>query len=92
MRARSIQAMHKSGAIRYDKEASWYPAFESELMMVADSGPRGRHDDQFDAFAYLGLTLDQHYEAMSDEEIEDELYEEAFEDYTDMGRCQYTGY
>jgi predicted phage terminase large subunit-like protein len=44
MRARSIQAMHKSGSIRYDKEASWYPDFESELLTVSDSGPRGKHD------------------------------------------------
>jgi len=92
MRARSIQAMHKSGAIRYDKEASWYLAFEAELMMVADSGPRGRHDDQLDAFAYLGLTLDQHYEAMSDEELEDEEWEEAYDAYHDQGRNQVTGY
>ena len=58
----------------------------------SDSGPRGRHDDYFDAFAYIGKSIDQYYEAMSDEEIEDELYEEAFEDYTDMGRNHTTGY
>ena len=92
MRGRSIQAMHKAGAIRYDKKASWYDAFYAELMMVADSGPRGRHDDQFDAFAYLGLTIDQHYEAQSDEEIEDEDYEQVFEDYHDHGRDHHTGY
>jgi predicted phage terminase large subunit-like protein len=92
MRARSIQAMHKAGAIKYDKEAHWYPAFESELLMVADSGPRGRHDDMFDAFAYLGLTIDQHYEAQSDEELEEEDYEEAFEDFHSLGRCHATGY
>jgi predicted phage terminase large subunit-like protein len=92
MRARSIQAMHKAGAIKYDKEASWYPAFEAELMMVADSGPRGRHDDMFDAFAYLGLTIDQHYEAQSDEEIEEDEYEEVFEQYHHEGRDHHTGY
>ena len=92
MRARSIQAMHKAGAIRYDKKASWYPAFESELLLVADSGPRGRHDDMFDAFAYLGLTIDQFYDAQSDEEIENEEYEQIFEDYHDQGRDNHTGY
>jgi predicted phage terminase large subunit-like protein len=91
-RARSIQAMHKAGAIRYDKEASWYPGFESELLMVADSGPRGRHDDMFDAFAYLGLTINQFWEAQSDEELEEEEYIEAFEDAHSMGRCAQTGY
>jgi predicted phage terminase large subunit-like protein len=92
MRARSIQAMHKAGVIKYDKEASWYPAFEAELMMVADSGPRGKHDDMFDAFAYLGLTVDQFFEAQSDEEIEEEEYDALFEDYHDLGRCHVTGY
>jgi len=92
MRARSIQAMHKSGSIRYDKEAGWYPDFEAELMMVADSGPRGKHDDYFDAFAYCGLTIDQYFEAYSDEEIEDLEYDDFFEDYADQGRCASTGY
>ncbi len=92
MRAKSIQAMHKAGAIRYDKEASWYPAFEAELMMVADSGPRGRHDDMFDAFAFLGLTVDQYYEAQSDEESEEEEYTSMFEQYHSMGRNSTTGY
>ncbi len=92
MRGRSIQAMHKSGSIKYDRKSSWFDAFEAELMMVADSGPRGRHDDQFDAFAYLGLTIDQHYEAQSDEEIEEEDYDIAFEEYHDEGRDHTTGY
>jgi len=92
MRARSIQAMHKSGGVRYDKEASWYPDFEAELMMVADSGPRGKHDDFFDAFAYVGLTIDKYYEAYSDQELEDEEYDDFFEDYADQGRCASTGY
>jgi len=92
MRARSIQGKHKSGFIRYDKEASWYPAFEAELMMVADSGPRGRNDDQFDSFAYVGLSVDKYFEAYSDEEIEDEENESLFEDWHDQGRCASTGY
>lgn len=92
MRARSIQAMHKSGSIRYDKSASWYPDFETELLTVADSGPRGRHDDYFDAFAYIGLTIDKYYEAQSDKEIEDEEWEEEFDSFFDQGRNATTGY
>ena len=92
MRASSIRGMHKAGAIKYDKEASWWPGFHAELMMVAESGPRGKHDDMFDAFAYLGLTVDKFYDAQSDEEIEDEEYEEAFEDMHSLGRCHNTGY
>lgn len=91
-RARSIQAMHKAGAIKYDKEASWYPDFESELLMVSESGPRGKHDDMFDAFAYLGLTINQFWEAASAQELEDEEYEETLEEFHSMGRCAETGY
>jgi predicted phage terminase large subunit-like protein len=92
MRASSIRAMHKSGSIRYDKKASWYPDFSSELLMVAESGPRGRHDDMFDAFAYLGLTVDQYWDAQSAEEIEDEEWDDMYEMYHDMGRSAVTGY
>lgn len=91
-RARSIQAMHKAGAIKYDKDASWYPMFETELLMVSESGPRGKNDDMFDAFSYLGLTINQFWDAQTDQEIEDEEYEELFEDMHSMGRCATTGY
>jgi len=92
MRARSIQARHKARAIRYDKEASWYPAFEAELMMVDNSGPRGKNDDQLDAFAYLGLNIDKFWDAMSDEELEEEEWEEAYDEFHDLGRSDVTGY
>ena len=91
-RGKSIQAMHKSGAIRYDKQASWFPEFYSEMQTITDSGPRGKHDDMFDVFAYLGLTIDQFFEAESDKEIEDAEYEEMFEEYHDLGRSPVTGY
>ena len=92
MRASSIQALHKAGQIRYDKETSWYPAFEAELLMVSNSGPRGRNDDQFDAFAYVGLSIDQYFEAQSDDELEEEEYQEEYEKYHDLGKCSTTGY
>ena len=92
MRARSIQAMHKAGQIRYDKEASWYPDFEGELLTVADSGPRGKHDDYLDAFAYVGLTINQYFEAQSDQEIEDEEWEDEWDEFHHQGRSATTGY
>lgn len=91
-RGKSIQALHKMGAIRYDKLASWYPDFYSEMQTITDSGPRGNHDDTFDAFAYVGLTIDQYYEAQTQQEIEDDEYDEIFDDYYDSGRCHATGY
>lgn len=92
MRARSIQALHKAGMIRYDKSASWYPDFEAELLTVSESGPRGKHDDYLDALSYVGLTINQYWEAQSDEEIEEEEYEKEWEMFHDLGRCASTGY
>lgn len=91
-RGKSIQGMMKAGLVRWDKEADWYPATESELMTIATSGPRGAHDDRFDAFAYIGLTVDQYYEAQSPEEIEEEEYDLAFEETFEMGANEDTGY
>ena len=91
-RAKSIQAMHKSGSMRYDKHASWWPDFYNEMMTITQSGPRGKHDDLFDATAYVGLAVHQYFEAMSPQEIEDDEYEEAFEAYHDLGRSAVTGY
>jgi predicted phage terminase large subunit-like protein len=91
-RGRSIQAMHKAGAIRYDKESSWFPDFYAEMQTITDSGPRGKHDDSFDAFAYVGLTIDQYFDAQSDEELEEEEYQQMFDDYSSQGRCPTTGY
>jgi len=61
-------------------------------MTVTDSGPRGKHDDCFDAFAYLGLTVNEFFEAESDEEIEEEEDLMLWEDFHDLGRCHVTGY
>ena len=92
MRGRAIQGMVKSGFVKFDKEASWYPDLENELLTISDSGPRGAHDDQFDAFAYIGLTIAEYFEAQSDEELEQEEYDEMYDDYHDQGKCQTTGY
>jgi predicted phage terminase large subunit-like protein len=70
-RARSIQARMRSGACRFDTDAEWYQNFEDELLRF----PRDKHDDQVDAWAYLGLLLDRMWEAPSDKEVEDEEYE-----------------
>lgn len=78
--------------MRYDKEASWYPDFESELLTISESGPRGKHDDYLDALAYVGLTIDQYWEAQSDEELEEDEYLTEFDDFADQGRCWSTGY
>ena len=66
-RARSIQARMRSGACKFDKETDWYQDFEDELLRF----PRDKHDDQVDAWAYLGLMLDRMWEAPSEKEIDE---------------------
>ena len=90
-RAGSIQARMRAGAVRFDKETDWYQPFEDELMRF----PRDKHDDQVDAWAYMGLMLDKMWEAPTDKEIDDEEYRYMKHKYeTDemVGRSQITGY
>jgi len=89
-RARSIQARMRSGACRFDKEADWYQAFEDQLLRF----PRDKHDDQVDAWAYLGLMLDRMWEAPTEKEAEEEEYRTYVSDSlgVDSGRSSICGY
>lgn len=89
-RARSIQARLRARSVRFAKEEDWYTTFEDECCMF----PRGKHDDQVDAFAYLGLLLDKMVEAPTQAEQEDEEYlnELRSSEYGDAGRSGFTGY
>lgn len=71
-RARSIQARMRAGGVRFDREADWYPELEQELLTF----PRSVHDDQVDALAWLGLTLDRMVEAPTPGEDSEEQYNE----------------
>ena len=88
-RSRSIQARMRAHSVKFNKEADWYPIFENECLTF----PRGKHDDQVDAFAYLGLMLDKLIEAPTKEEIEeDEYYAESRNDGAASGQSTTTGY
>jgi predicted phage terminase large subunit-like protein len=90
-RARSIQARMRAGAVRFDKEGDWYQPFEEELLRF----PRDKHDDQVDAWAYMGLLLDRMWEAPTVVEEEDEEYRLMVRktDYDSLnGRSLVTGY
>lgn len=87
-RARSIQARMRSGGIRFDKDASWYPILEDEMVRF----PKDRHDDQVDALAWVGLTIDQIQDAPTQKELEDLEYEEEFGNEEFTGRSSVTGY
>ena len=90
MRGRSIQGRVRARTVKIDKEADWYPGLEDELTKF----PRTRNDDQFDAFAYLGLLLDRMIEAPTPQETEEEEYlDELRESRLNVGgRSRITGY
>jgi predicted phage terminase large subunit-like protein len=89
-RARSIQARMRAHGVKFDKEADWYFPFEQELLTF----PRGKNDDQVDAFSYLGLMLDYLVEAFTDKEEADAEYFEDLErsGINHQGRSVITGY
>lgn len=89
-RARSMQGRVRSHTIRFDKSQEWYQTFEDECCTF----PRAKNDDQFDAFAYLGMMLDVVIESPTEAEINEEEYENErneSESYND-GRSSLTGY
>lgn len=89
-RARTIQARMRAGGVKFDKQADWFPRFEDELLTF----PRGKTDDQVDAFAYLGMMLDVLIEAPTAKEAADLEYENemANSELSEMGRSSLTGY
>ena len=89
-RARSIQARTRMNAVKINKREDWFLDFEEELSLF----PRGKNDDQVDAFAYLGLILDKLQEAPTEKELSDLDYQEQLED-SDLnlqGISEVTGY
>lgn len=91
-RARSIQARMRAGGCRFDKSQDWFPQFELECLQF----PRSKHDDQVDAFAWLGLTLTKLQEAPTLEEMKQSQWEEDVNFYLyetlENGRSSTTGY
>lgn len=89
-RSRSMQGRMRAHGVRFDKEGEWYPTFEDECI----SFPRAKHDDQVDAFAYLGMLLDIMIEAPTKEEIEEEEYNDELRSsgFNSTGRNRTTGY
>lgn len=88
-RARSIQARMRAKTVKFDKTGDWYPALEDEVTKF----PRGKHDDQVDTLAYLGLLLDVVVEAPTEEELDEEEYlDELRESGYESGRSAICGY
>lgn len=93
-RAASIAGRMRQGGVKFNKEADWFPELEDALMKVTRSGVRGTHEDELDAFAWLGLGIDEFYNAPTEEEFEEEEYQLALEESGLVfdGRNATTGY
>jgi predicted phage terminase large subunit-like protein len=89
-RARSIQARMRAGAVKFDRSADWFYDLEDECVIF----PRGKHDDQVDALAYIGLILDKLIAGSTTKEMIKEDREEELEQsgHYEEGRSLTTGY
>ena len=88
-RARSMQARMRAGSVYFNHDASWFPSLQQEMLRF----PRDVHDDQVDALAWIGLTLDKKIEGMTPDEQADEEWDEEFGDVLfNQGRSSVTGY
>lgn len=89
-RARPLQARVRSRAVKFDKEADWWPTLEDELLKF----PRGKHDDQVDALSYMMQAVDKMIEAPTAKEQEEDEYDDEYSasGLNDAGRSDFTGY
>lgn len=89
-RGRSMQARMRTKSIEFDKEAHWFPEFQTELIHF----PRGSYKDQADAFHIVGLGLDQMQEVPTQDELADLEYEDEYNNYLMESEVEFsiTGY
>lgn len=89
-RARSMQARLRAHTIKFNKTGDWYPDFEDECVTF----PRGKHDDQVDSFAYLGMLLDIMVEAQTPQEEQEDIYFDELNNsgLNSAGKSAWTGY
>ena len=76
-RARGIQAKIRQNAVHFDMNSEWWPSLQEELTRF----PRSAHDDQVDALAWIGLTVDDMGRGYTKQELEEQEYDEMLEDY-----------
>ena len=93
-RARPMQKRMRAGGCRYDKHATWYEAFEAELLKFTGSS-EATLDDQFDSAALLSKGFEEIRHIEENEFMTEE--DEEFEFMSHLtrggdGRSAVTGY
>ncbi|HQR20742.1 MAG TPA: hypothetical protein PKV98_07740 [Burkholderiaceae bacterium] len=92
VRGRAYQKRMRAGAVRFDKEADWYPGYEAENLSFTGHS-EAKLDDQFDSTATLFLGLDQAPDLEEDDfEDEDEVEMRRQDPRRTGGRSTVTGY
>ena len=82
----------RSGSVRFDKQASWYPGYEAENLAFT-GGSQARLDDQFDSTATLFLGLDRTPDVDEEDFADEEELEMQQQDPRKTGgRSSVTGY
>ena len=91
-RGRPFQKRHRARSMRYDKLASWYPAYEDELMRFTGISD-AKLDDQFDSTALLVKGFEAGAEVEEDDFLEEEeRYLRNHNPRVEAGRSHVTGY
>ena len=91
-RGRSFQRRMRAQAVRFDKEAAWYPGYELECLRFTGNSDAAL-DDQFDSTAILSRGYDD-LPVIDDEFFmdEEEIYQKGHGPKRDNGRNRVTGY
>ncbi len=91
-RGRNYQKRMRAGAMRFDKEASWYPGYEAENLRFTGQA-EATLDDQFDSTAILVKGIDSLPDLEDDDfEPEDEVEMRRQDPRRTGGRSAVTGY
>jgi len=91
-RGRPFQKRMRAGGCRFNKDATWYPAYEAELLRFTGTSDAVA-DDQFDSSALLIKGLELTAEVSEDDFYDDDELEMMAADPRKMvGRSSVTGY
>lgn len=71
IRGRTLQKRMRAGGCRFNKEAEWYPGYETELLRFT-GGSQATLDDQFDSSSLLAIGFDKHMGKMEEEDFMEE--------------------
>lgn len=93
-RGRSFQKRTRAGGFKVDKETSWYPGWEAEILRFTGYG-EAVLDDQFDADALLCMIFENYVDLDLEDVLSDEVLEMrdlAMAARNQPNRNRFTGY